>query len=85
MAVSSTRGATGQRLGAVGAAETVLRCNAVDQQIAPPTIHQDNPDPPCNLEYVPPTPREMEIDAIANNSSGFGGHNVTAIARNFVG
>ena len=85
LAVSSTKGATGHMLGAAGAAEMVLCCKAIETQIAPPTINLDNPDPQCDLDYVPHTAREMKIDAIVNNSFGFGGHNATVIARKFVG
>ena len=85
LAVSSTKGATGHMLGAAGAAEMVLCCKAIETQIAPPTINLENPDPQCDLDYVPHTAREMKIDAIVNNSFGFGGHNATVIARKFVG
>ncbi|MBA4149057.1 MAG: beta-ketoacyl-ACP synthase II [Verrucomicrobia bacterium] len=85
LAVSSTKGATGHMLGAAGAVETVLCAKAIEQQVAPPTINLDNPDPQCDLDYVPHTAREMKIDAIVNNSFGFGGHNATVIAKRFVG
>ncbi len=85
LAVSSTKGATGHMLGAAGAAEMVLCVKAIQQQIAPPTINLDNPDPLCDLDYVPHTAREMKIDAVVNNSFGFGGHNATIVARKFVG
>ena len=85
LAVSSTKGATGHLLGAAGAAEMALCAKALQTQIAPPTLNLDNPDPQCDLDYVPHTAREMKIEAIANNSFGFGGHNATVIARRFVG
>jgi 3-oxoacyl-[acyl-carrier-protein] synthase II len=85
LAVSSTKGATGHMLGAAGAVEMILCCKAIQNQIAPPTINLDNPDPLCDLDYVPHTAREMKIDAIVNNSFGFGGHNATVIARKFHG
>jgi 3-oxoacyl-[acyl-carrier-protein] synthase II len=85
LAVSSTKGATGHMLGAAGAAEMVLCAKAIEQQIAPPTINLDNPDPQCDLDYVPHTAREMKINAVVNNSFGFGGHNATIIARKFEG
>jgi 3-oxoacyl-[acyl-carrier-protein] synthase II len=85
LAVSSTKGATGHLLGAAGAAEMALCAKALQMQIAPPTLNLDNPDPQCDLDYVPHTAREMKIEAIANNSFGFGGHNATVIARRFVG
>jgi 3-oxoacyl-[acyl-carrier-protein] synthase II len=85
LAVSSTKGATGHLLGAAGAAEMALCAKALQTQIAPPTLNLDNPDPLCDLDYVPHTAREMKIEAIANNSFGFGGHNATVIAKRFVG
>jgi len=85
LAVSSTKGATGHMLGAAGAAEMALCAKALQTQIAPPTLNLDNPDPLCDLDYVPNTAREMKIEAIANNSFGFGGHNATVIAKRFVG
>ncbi|MEN9572245.1 MAG: hypothetical protein RL514_100 [Verrucomicrobiota bacterium] len=85
LAVSSTKGATGHLLGAAGAAEMALCAKALQTQIAPPTLNLDNPDPQCDLDYVPHTAREMKIEAIANNSFGFGGHNATIIAKRFVG
>ena len=85
LAVSSTKGATGHLLGAAGAAEMALCAKALQMQIAPPTLNLDNPDPQCDLDYVPHTAREMKTEAIANNSFGFGGHNATVIAKRFVG
>ena len=85
LAVSSTKGATGHLLGAAGAAEMALCAKALQTQIAPPTLNLDNPDPLCDLDYVPHTAREMKIEAIANNSFGFGGHNATVVAKRFVG
>lgn len=84
LAVSSTKGATGHLLGAAGAAEMALCAKALQMQIAPPTLNLENPDPQCDLDYVPHTAREMKIEAIANNSFGFGGHNATVIAKRFV-
>ena len=85
LAVSSTKGATGHMLGAAGAVEMALCCKAIQTQIAPPTINLQNPDPQCDLDYVPNTAREMPINAIVNNSFGFGGHNATVIGRKFLG
>ncbi len=85
LAVSSTKGATGHMLGAAGAVEMALCCKALETQTAPPTINLENPDPQCDLDYVPHTARPMRIEAILNNSFGFGGHNATVAARRFVG
>ncbi|HYE33637.1 MAG TPA: beta-ketoacyl-ACP synthase II [Methylomirabilota bacterium] len=85
LVVSSTKGATGHMLGAAGAVEMALCAKALEKDIVPPTINYENPDPQCDLDYVPNTAREMTVNAIANNSFGFGGHNATVIARKFRG
>ncbi len=85
LAVSSTKGATGHMLGAAGATEMALCAKALQTQIAPPTINIINQDPQCDLDYVANTAREMKIDAILNNSFGFGGHNATIAAKKFLG
>jgi 3-oxoacyl-[acyl-carrier-protein] synthase II len=84
LAVSSTKGALGHMLGAAGAVESVICAKAIQNQIAPPTINLETPDPECDLDYVPQKPREMKIDAILNNSFGFGGHNATILLKRFV-
>jgi 3-oxoacyl-[acyl-carrier-protein] synthase II len=83
VAVSSTKGATGHMLGAAGAVEMALCVKAIECDIVPPTINLEKPDPECDLDYVPKTAREMPVNAIVNNSFGFGGHNATIIARKF--
>jgi len=83
IAVSSTKGATGHMLGAAGAVEMALCVKAIECDVVPPTINLENPDPECDLDYVPGAAREMRVDAIVNNSFGFGGHNATVIARKF--
>jgi 3-oxoacyl-[acyl-carrier-protein] synthase II len=85
LAVSSTKGATGHTLGAAGAVEMAICVKALEHQTAPPTINLDDPDPECDLDYVPHTSREMKIDAVVNNSFGFGGHNACIVARRFLG
>jgi 3-oxoacyl-[acyl-carrier-protein] synthase II len=85
LAVSSTKGATGHMLGAAGAVEMTVCVKAIEQQAAPPTINLDNPDSECDLDYVPNAAREMKINAVVNNSFGFGGHNACLVARKFVG
>jgi 3-oxoacyl-[acyl-carrier-protein] synthase II len=84
LAVSSTKGATGHMLGAAGAVEMAVCVKVLQNQILPPTINLDNPDPLCDLDYVPNTARETKVDAIINNSFGFGGHNACAVAKKFV-
>src|SRR6185295_13466318 len=83
--VSSTKGATGHMLGAAGATELVFCVKAIQTGVVPPTINLEKPDPECDLDYVPHTAREMPVNAIVNNSFGFGGHNATVIAKKFNG
>jgi 3-oxoacyl-[acyl-carrier-protein] synthase II len=85
LAVSSTKGATGHMLGAAGAVEMTACALAIQNGVVPPTINLQNPDPECDLDYVPNTAREMTVNAIVNNSFGFGGHNSTIAAKKFVG
>jgi len=85
LAVSSTKGATGHMLGAAGAVEMAACALAIRDGAVPPTINYEVPDPDCDLDYVPNTARQMPVNAIVNNSFGFGGHNATVIAKKFVG
>ena len=85
LAVSSTKGATGHMLGAAGSVEMAVCCKALETNIVPQTINYDTPDPDCDLDYVPNKPLEMEVNAIANNSFGFGGHNACLVAKKFKG
>ena len=81
VAVSSTKSMTGHLLGAAGGIEAIYTAMAIKHQVAPPTINLDNPDPDCNLDYVPNTAREMKIDFALSNSFGFGGTNGTLVLR----
>lgn len=81
LAVSSTKSMTGHALGAAGAIEAVISVLAIRDQCAPPTINLDDPDPACDLDYVPHHAREMEIHAALSNSFGFGGTNGTLIFK----
>jgi 3-oxoacyl-[acyl-carrier-protein] synthase II len=85
LAVSSTKGATGHMLGAAGAAEMIVCCKAIQTDTVPPTINYQVPDPQCDLDYVPNIARKIEVNAVLNNSFGFGGHNATILARKFQG
>ncbi len=85
LAVSSTKGATGHMLGAAGAVEMIVCTKAIQTDIVPPTINYEVPDPACDLDYVPNTPREMKVNGVVNNSFGFGGHNASLIGKKFVG
>ena len=75
VAVSSTKSMIGHLLGAAGAVEAIFCILALRDQVAPPTINLDNPDPECRLDYVPHQARPMRIDATLSNSFGFGGTN----------
>ena len=75
LAVSSTKSTTGHLLGAAGAIEAVFSVMSVVDQVAPPTINLDTPDPQCDLDYVPGEARSMKIESALSNSFGFGGTN----------
>ena len=81
VAVSSTKSMTGHLLGAAGGVEAVFSALAVRDQIAPPTINLVDPDPECDLDYVPNQARKMKIDVALSNSFGFGGTNGTLVFR----
>ena len=81
VAISSTKSMTGHLLGAAGGVEAVFTILAMRDQVAPPTINLDNPDPACDLDYVPHTARDMKIDVAISNSFGFGGTNGTLVFR----
>lgn len=81
VAVSSTKSMTGHLLGAAGGIEAVFCVLSLRDQVAPPTINLENPDPECDLDYVPNTAREMKIHTVMSNSFGFGGTNATLIIR----
>jgi 3-oxoacyl-[acyl-carrier-protein] synthase II len=81
--VSSTKGATGHCLGAAGAIEALFSILAVDRGVLPPTINYDDPDPECDLDYIPNEAREAAIDIAVSNSFGFGGHNASIVVKRF--
>jgi 3-oxoacyl-[acyl-carrier-protein] synthase II len=71
---------TGHLLGGAGAIEAAISIRAIQTGIVPPTINYEDPDPECDLDYVPNEAREVgDIEHVASNSFGFGGHNVTLI------
>jgi len=81
--VSSTKSMTGHLLGAAGSVEMAICAKALQTDAIPPTINQEVPDPACDLDYVPNQARQLTVQTILNNSFGFGGHNVSLVARKF--
>jgi 3-oxoacyl-[acyl-carrier-protein] synthase II len=81
--ISSTKGATGHCLGAAGAVEAMFSILAVNRGALPPTINYDEPDPDCDLDYIPNEAREADVRTAVSNSFGFGGHNATIVVRRF--
>jgi 3-oxoacyl-[acyl-carrier-protein] synthase II len=79
--ISSTKSMTGHTLGAAGAIELIACVQAIRTGVLPPTINLDNPDPECDLDYIPHTARQVPITAAMSNSFGFGGHNAALIVQ----
>ena len=85
MAISATKSMTGHLLGAAGVVEAIFCVLALRDQVAPPTTNYENPDPTCDLDFVPNTARPMRIDVAVSNSFGFGGTNGTLVMRRLPG
>jgi 3-oxoacyl-[acyl-carrier-protein] synthase II len=83
VAVSSTKSMTGHLLGAAGGVEAVICALSIHHGMVPPTINLDNPDPECDLDYVPNTSRKVDIRAALSNSFGFGGTNACLLFKKF--
>jgi len=79
LSISSTKSQLGHSLGASGGMELVLSLMALVQNVVPPTINLETPDPDCDLDYTPNQPREREIHTLMSNSFGFGGHNASIV------
>jgi len=81
--ISSTKSMTGHLLGAAGGVEAIAACKVLAEQIIPPTINYETPDPECDLDYVPNKARKGKIDVAISNSFGFGGHNAVLVFRRY--
>src|SRR6266446_6522294 len=85
LAVSSTKSITGHLLGAAGGIEGVFSVLSIHRKVLPPTINYVNPDPECDLDYVPNLPREAEVEYALSNSFGFGGTNAALLFKRYEG
>ncbi len=83
VAISSTKSMTGHLLGAAGAIESAICVMAIERGCIPPTINLTNPDPECDLDYVPHNARMTKVDVAITNSLGFGGHNATLLFQRY--
>ena len=83
LAISSTKSMTGHLLGAAGAIEAAFTVLAIKNDIVPPTINIENPDPECDLNYVPNTAKKQPVNVAMSNSLGFGGHNASLVFERF--
>ncbi len=81
LAVSSTKSVHAHLLGGAGAIEAAATMLAIERGMLPPTINLDNPDPECDLDYVPNKARKADVEYALSNSFGFGGHNATLVIR----
>jgi len=81
VSISSTKSMTGHLLGAAGGVEFVACCLTIKNGIIPPTINYENPDPDCDLDYVPNEARKTKVNVVISNSLGFGGHNATICVK----
>ena len=81
LAMSSTKGCMGHSLGAAGGLETIVCIKTLQTGVIPPTINYETPDPECDLDCTPNTPRERKVDVALNTNLGFGGHNAVIIVK----
>jgi 3-oxoacyl-[acyl-carrier-protein] synthase II len=81
LCVSSTKSMTGHLLGAAGAIEAAAVCKTIEDNVVPPTINLENPDPDCDLDYIPNESRDHEVNVAMSNNSGFGGHNASLVFK----
>ncbi|MBI4509091.1 MAG: beta-ketoacyl-ACP synthase II [Deltaproteobacteria bacterium] len=85
LAMSSTKSMTGHTLGAAGGIETAYSALALSRNVLPPTTNYENPDPECDLDYIPNQPRELRVEAVLSNSFGFGGTNAALVLTRYRG
>jgi 3-oxoacyl-[acyl-carrier-protein] synthase II len=85
LAMSSTKSMTGHTLGAAGGIEAAIAVLAIERGILPPTVNLEQPDPECDLDYVPNQARQANVDVALSNSFGFGGTNSTLIFAKYKG
>jgi 3-oxoacyl-(acyl-carrier-protein) synthase len=83
--ISASKSMTGHLLGAAGSIEAVITILAMQKGIMPPTINLTNPDPECDLDYVPNEARKKDIKIAVSNSFGFGGHNSVLVFKKYEG
>ncbi len=83
VAISSTKSMVGHCLGGAGAIEAAFTVLTISRGVIPPTVNLTTADPLCDLDYVPLTAREADVDVAMSNSFGFGGHNATLVFRRF--
>jgi 3-oxoacyl-[acyl-carrier-protein] synthase II len=83
VAISSTKSMTGHIMGATGAIEAVFCTLAIRDQIMPPTINYETPDPECDLDYIPNEARPGKVKVALDNAFGFGGHNSVLVIKAF--
>ena len=81
LAISSTKSATGHLLGASGGVELIAVARALTEGVVPPTLNLDQPEEECDLDFVPNTPRQVQINTALSSSFGFGGHNACLLLR----
>jgi 3-oxoacyl-(acyl-carrier-protein) synthase len=85
VSVSSTKGCTGHGLGAAGGFETIACLKAIQNNLVPPTINYETPDPECDLDYTPNKAKEKDVKVALNVNLGFGGHNGALLLKRFEG